>query len=87
MHSFHSNFSNATYLLNTNLLNQSSAQAFCNSQGGHLVSYARQYEQLEVENHFTSMVRGHWLPGCWHVTEGSSAVGHWGTALLHGILE
>jgi hypothetical protein len=58
VHSFHSNFSNATYLLNTNLLNQSSAQAFCNSQGGHLVSYARQYEQLEVENHYSSLVGG-----------------------------
>ena len=54
---FHSDFTDADYILNTNIHNQSAAEAYCNSQGGHLVSYASQYEQLEVENYYIGHVR------------------------------
>jgi hypothetical protein len=40
------------YTLNTARMNFSSAEAACNLQGGHLVSYNTVDEQLEVENFF-----------------------------------
>jgi hypothetical protein len=54
---YHSNFTEADYILNTGVHNQSAAEAYCNSQGGHLVSYASQYEQIEVESYYIGKVR------------------------------
>ena len=56
MYHYHSNFTEADYVLNTNQYNQSEAEGYCNSQGGHLVSYASQYEQLEVEGYYIGRV-------------------------------
>ena len=53
--------SNATYLLNTAALDQQSAQKVCNDNGGHLVHWDSEAEQLEVEAYYVSM--GFLLPG------------------------
>jgi hypothetical protein len=45
------------YMLNTSLASQAEAQAACNLQGGHLVSYSSLEEQYEVEQYFVTMVR------------------------------
>lgn len=46
---------NNSYLLNTKPMNFSNAQAWCNSQGGHLTSYTTQAEQYEVESAYQNM--------------------------------
>ena len=47
------NATNNTYCLNTNLTGVSDSEAYCNTLGGHLVSWNSQAEQAEVE--------GYWL--------------------------
>ncbi len=42
------------YMLNTNPMISRDAQAYCNSQGGHLVSYTSYDEQADVEGYFTN---------------------------------
>jgi hypothetical protein len=53
---FKSNSTNKTYALNTNPLDQKSAQQVCNNMGGHLVSYATYEEQIEVESYYIKLV-------------------------------
>jgi hypothetical protein len=54
---YNSTTQNATYILNTNPSNFKGAQSYCNSQGGHLVSYRTYDEQVEVESRFIAQVR------------------------------
>jgi hypothetical protein len=53
---------NTTYSLNTRLTNFTVAEAACNSQGGHLVSYASLQEQRKVEEFFVA--KGMLFPTC-----------------------
>ena len=53
------------YTLNTMKMNFSTAEAACNLQGGHLVSYSNLEEQQEVENFFVKS--GLLFPTC-HLT-------------------
>jgi hypothetical protein len=45
---------NTTYILNTLPMPATPAQQYCNSQGGHLVSYTSLDEQRAVEDYFVS---------------------------------
>jgi hypothetical protein len=47
-----SNLTNATYILNTNRMSQAAAQGYCVDQGGHLVAYANEAEQRDIEGYF-----------------------------------
>jgi hypothetical protein len=48
VYTYVSNVTNATYMFNTNATDGYSAQAFCNANGAHLVSYGSLEEQQEV---------------------------------------
>jgi hypothetical protein len=51
-----------TYILNTQRLNFSSGEQYCNDNGGHLVAYTSAEEQLAVEQFFTQ--QGTLFPDC-----------------------
>jgi hypothetical protein len=51
-----------TYILNTQRLNFSAGEQFCNDNGGHLVAYTSADEQLSVEQYFTQL--GVLFPDC-----------------------
>jgi hypothetical protein len=60
-YSYKSNMTGRSYLLSTAAADFTGAQAYCNSKGGHLVSYANETEQEEVEQFFFDY--GVLLPG------------------------
>jgi hypothetical protein len=47
-----SKINNSTYILNTEPMAFDGAEGFCNTYGGHLVSYGSGAEQKEVEGYF-----------------------------------
>jgi hypothetical protein len=47
-----SKINNSTYMLNTEPMAFDGAESFCNTYGGHLVSYGSAAEQKEVEGYF-----------------------------------
>jgi hypothetical protein len=49
---YQSNITNATYILNTNKMSQTAAEGYCVDQGGHLVAYATETEQRDIEGYF-----------------------------------
>jgi hypothetical protein len=53
---------NTTYILNTRKQNFSTAEQFCNDNGGHLASWATKDKQIEVEQAFIKM--GVLFPEC-----------------------
>jgi hypothetical protein len=55
MYAYVSNVTNATYLLNTTMVNMPTAQKTCNVNGGHLVAYTGVEEQVDVEAYFLSI--------------------------------
>ncbi len=48
MNEYSSHISNATYMLNTNISDSQTAEAFCTERGSHLVAYSSLEEQVEV---------------------------------------
>ena len=62
LYSFTSNITNTTYILDTEPRTFAQGEAFCTSQGGHLVSYDSLQEQLEVEDYFIK--KGYLIPSC-----------------------
>lgn len=48
------NTSTHSYLLNTKAMNFTAAEAYCQSQGGHLASYTTLEEQQEVERYYVN---------------------------------
>jgi hypothetical protein len=52
MHLYSSGSGAGAFVLDTAALDQRSAQKACNDNGGHLVSYGSEAEQLEVEGYF-----------------------------------
>lgn len=46
---YQSPINNATYILNTNKMSQPQAQAYCVDQGGHLVAYGSEAEQVRQQ--------------------------------------
>ena len=57
---YYSTTSKTNYSLSTYLLNSTQQETYCNSIGGHLVSYDNQTEQIEVEQAFIKQVRCSW---------------------------
>jgi hypothetical protein len=51
-----------TYILNTERMNWTTGEQYCNDNGGHLVAYTSSEEQYSVERYFTDM--GVLFPEC-----------------------
>ena len=78
---YYNQYTNTTYILNTLPMPATAAEQYCNSQGGHLVSYTSLDEQHEVEDYFVSKVgrEGRSLPATRHYRCGcASFLPPWG---------
>ena len=56
VYTYTSNTTRHTYILNTNYMNASAAQQYCNDSGGHLVGWDSRAEQSEVEQYYIDQV-------------------------------
>lgn len=56
VYTYTSNTTRHTYILNTNYMNASAAQQYCNDSGGHLAGWDNRAEQSEVEQYYIEQV-------------------------------
>jgi pyridoxine/pyridoxamine 5'-phosphate oxidase len=67
-----SNYSQDSFILNTNYMTREKAQAWCNDNAAHLVSYNSSKEQAEVEGAVGAVALGRCWAAC-HTNPAGSA--------------